>query len=181
MSEESGDDTLHLHVSVGDVTIEVNGNVDNAETWFEALQEDYLGDIDPDILAKAIKGDGGPSENPEAEQSNHSGSSPSSKGKSKSLTEYYRMADNPTKQDSALIVGWYLEYHENESDFTKPEIEERAKDAKVSLGANVSRDLSSQVKNSHLEKVDERDGQDAYHLTLTGEEYVENELLGSKE
>lgn len=110
-----------------------------------------------------------------------SDSTASTSGKSRSLTEFYKQVDNPTKRDTALIVGWYLEYQEEQSDFTKPEIEARAQDAKISLGANVSRDLSKQVEESHLAKVDERDGQDAYHLTLTGEEYIKNEVLSQAE
>ncbi|MCJ0618160.1 hypothetical protein JZX76_01040 [Haloarcula hispanica] len=178
MSDES--ETLHLHVSVGEITIEVDGPVDDAETWFEALREDYLGDVDPETVANAVTAESNP--NPSREgNGNPSGHQAQSSGKSKSLQEFYKLANDPTKRDSALIVGWYLEYHEGQDNFTKPEVEERATDAKISLGANVSRDLSNQVKDSYLEKVDERDGQDAYHLTLTGEEYVESELLNKSE
>lgn len=101
--------------------------------------------------------------------------------KSRSLQEYFVQASDATKRDAALIVGWYLEYQEDQSNFIKSEVENQARDAKVSLGANVSRDLSKQINEGHLMKVDKRDGQDAYHLTLTGEEYVERELLAVEE
>lgn len=164
-------------MSIGDVTVEVEGPVDEAETWFESLREDYLDDIDREAVEAAANGSGSTTENPDAPQTDAPDAGPTTSGKSRSLTEFYRSTDNPTKRDAALIVGWYLEYHEEQTDFTKPEIEEKAKDSKIGLGANVSRDLSKQVEEGHLEKVDERDGQDAYHLTLTGEEYVQEELI----
>jgi len=181
MAEESENETLHLRVTVGDITVEAEGPIDDAETWFESLREDYLGDVDDETLEAVANGSGETAGDSPTAQNPDPSTASSGAGKSRSLTEYYKQADGPTKQDSALIVGWYLEYHEDQSDFTRPEIEERAQDAKISLGANVSRDLSNQVGNSHLEKVDERDGQDAYHLTLTGEDYVEGELLEVRE
>lgn len=178
MVGESDTEELHLRVSVGDITVEVEGPMDDAETWFESLREDYLSEVDVETLEAAADGSRSIASNPTSDTANPASSANSaSSGKSRSLPEFYKTADDPTKRDSALIVGWYLEYHEDQDDFTKPEVEDRAQDAKISLGANVSRDLSDQVKDSNLEKVDERDGQDAYHLTLTGEEYVEGELL----
>ena len=175
---EEDDDNLHLRVSIGDITIEAAGPVDEAESWFEALREDYLSNVDSETIEKAVDGSGSIATNPESDSASPDNSADTmSSRKSRSLVEFYKTAENPTKRDSALIVGWYLEYHEDQDDFIKPEVEERAQDAKISLGANVSRDLSNQVNNGHLEKVDERDGQDAYHLTLTGEGYVEENLL----
>jgi len=171
------DDSLHLRVSVGDITIEAAGPIDEAESWFEALREDYLSEIDADTLESAA--DGGSvatNSEPDSADPNTSVDTKSSQ-KSRSLTEFYKTAENPTKRDSALIVGWYVAYHDGQDHFTKPDVDERAQDAKISLGANVSRDLSNQVSDGNLAKVDERDGQDAYHLTLTGEEYVEEHLL----
>lgn len=181
MVEEPEDGNLHLRVSIGDITIEAAGPVDEAESWFEALREDYLSEVDAETLEAALDGSDAGTSTPETDSETTTSSASTSSGKSRSLTEYYKTADDPTKRDSALIVGWYLEYHENQDDFTRPEVEERAKDAKIGLGANVSRDLSNQVKDGHLEKVDERDGQDAYHLTLTGEEYVQGDLLENDE
>lgn len=177
MATENEDNNLHLLISVGGVTIEVEGPVDDAEAWFETLREDYLSQIDDDVLEAAagriteeqIKGT--PADPPNFD-------SKGNKKKSKSLAEYYKETDNPTKQESALIVGWYLEYHEDQDNFTSKEIEHRAQDAKISLGANVARDLREQVGQGHLKRVDERDGNDAYYVTRTGEAYIEEELLG---
>lgn len=97
--------------------------------------------------------------------------------KDQSLPEYYRMADSPTKSDSALIVGWYMEQEEGVRGFTSSEISDRAQEARIQLGANVSRDLSKQIQLANLMKVSESGGRAVYSLTRTGEEYVEDELL----
>jgi hypothetical protein len=178
MADDSQSESLRLHVSIGDVTINVEGPVDEAETWFEGLREDYLGDLDAEIVQAATDGAGAVSQATTGQLSPEPTSAASESAKTRSLTEFYREADDPTKQDSALIVGWYLEYHEGYSNFTPPEVEEKAQSAKISLGANLSRDLSSQVESGNIEKVDEREGNDAFHIALTGEEYVEEELLG---
>ncbi|UIP00405.1 hypothetical protein Hbl1158_03305 [Halobaculum sp. CBA1158] len=177
MADDSDSESLRLHVSIGDVTVDVEGPVDEAETWFEGLREDYLSDVDTEAVQAAADGAGSVSQDTGGKSKNETGGSTASRTKTRSLTEFYKESDNPTKQERALIVGWYLEYHEDLDDFTSTEVEERAQDAKIGLGANVSRDLSNQAGNGRLEKVDEREGKDAYHLTLTGEEYVQEELL----
>jgi len=181
MPEESESETLHLRVTVGDITVEVEGPTDDAETWFESLREDYLGEVDDETLEAAADGAGIAANGGGAQQVSGTDQSQAASGKSRSLAEYYKGATDMTKRDAALFVGWYLELHEGEDNFTKPEVEERAKDAKINLGKNVSRDLSNQVGDGHLQKVDERDGKDAYQLTLTGEDYVQDELLGGAE
>lgn len=177
MADNPGSESLRLHVSIGGVMIDVEGPVDEAETWFEGLREDYLSDVDTETIQAAADGAGSVLESSPNQSGKEQGSTTTTSGKSRSLTEFYRGADNPTKKDAALIVGWYLEYHEDKPNFTSSEIKETAQDAKISLGANVSRDLSTQVESSHIEKVDEREGKDAYHLTVTGEEYVQDDLL----
>lgn len=177
MDDDTPSENLRLHVKIGEVTIDVEGPVDEAETWFEGLREDYLGDLDAETIQAAAYRADPVSKEPTDQPAPETESDANQSGKTRSLTEYYREAENPTKKDAALIVGWYLEYKEDKSDFTSSEIKERAQDAKISLGANVSRDLSSQVENGYIEKVEEREGKDAFHLTITGEEYVEEELL----
>lgn len=169
MSE--GDD-LKLHVSIGEVAIEVEGPVDEAETWFEALREDYLADVDGATVAEAATASSTTDKSPTSQDTNNP------QGKTRTLAEFYQTTDGLSKKDTALLTGWYLEKHENQDDFTRPEIEEMAQSAKLTLGKNVGRDIGYQVEDGYLAEVDERDGDTAYYVTLTGEEYVENELLG---
>jgi len=174
-SEDESPDSLRLHVSIGNATVEVEGPAAEAETWFEALREDFLPEVDTTIVETTASQT---STNPDgASESGSSGGEDSSSGKSRSLPEYYNMAGDIIKRDRALLVGWYLEYHEDEDDFTSKEVESRAQDAKIGLGQNVSRDLSTQVQEGRLDVVDQRNSSDAYHLTRSGEEYIENDLL----
>ncbi|RZH67990.1 hypothetical protein [Natrinema altunense] len=174
MSEgEQSDDTLRLHVSVGDVTVEVEGTVDEAETWFEALREDYLTNIDSN--------EGQPSNSSSATNSDGSGSQVKTDGsqkKSRTLAEFYQMVEDISKRDTALLTGWYLENQEGLSTFTKDDLRQKAKSAKLTLGKNVSRDLSNQIADGNLAEDGDQDGDQAYYVTLTGEEYIEEELLG---
>lgn len=174
-SEGESPESLRLHVSIGNATIEVEGPVADAETWFEALREDFLPDVDTTtVVTTSRQSSTTPDGGSEAANSNQEGSS---SGKSRSLPEFYKMAGDLIKRDRALLVGWYLEYHEDAGNFTSKEVESRAQNAKIGLGQNVSRDLSKQVEEGRLDAVDERNGSDAYHLTRSGEEYIDNDLL----
>lgn len=177
MAEETEGDNLHLRVSVGDITIEAAGPIDEAESWFEALREDYLSDVDPETIEGQINGvSDSNSSNPSTEPQDTSDSK-----KSRTLPEYYQMTNGITKKDTALLTGWFIETKNGEDDFTKGEIEEEAQSAKLNLGKNVSRDLSYKVEDGHLAEVGERNGNPSFHVTITGEEYVENELLEGEE
>lgn len=174
-SEGESSESLRLHVSIGNAAVEVEGPAAEAETWFEALREDFLPDVDTTTVETTTSQ---PPTNPNgASESGGSGGEDCSSTKSRSLPEYYKMAGDINKRDRALLVGWYLEYHEDESDFTSKEVRSRAQDAKIGLGQNVSRDLSKQVQEGRLDVVNQRNGSDAYHLTRSGEEYVQKDLL----
>jgi hypothetical protein len=166
-------DSLHLHVRIGDITIEVEGPVDEAETWFEALRKDYLEDLDGGTVQNA----GSNSGSSDSSSSSGQQTDDNRQEKSRTLAEYYKNTDGLSKKDTALLTGWYLEKHEGQDDFTRPEVQDEAQSAKLKLGANVARDLGRQVKDGNLAEVDERDGNTAYHLTITGEDYVDEELL----
>ncbi|QLK26371.1 hypothetical protein HYG81_01760 [Natrinema zhouii] len=173
MEEETEEEELYLHVSVGDVTVEVKGPLDEAETWFEALKEDHLTNLD----SRAVSGHSNGSESNNQDNPTSTRANGGAKQKNRTLTEFYQMTDGITKKDTAFLTGWYLEIQEGRDDFTRKEIEEKAKSAKLTLGANVGRDLNYKVEDGHLAEVGERDGDVTYHVTITGEEYVENELI----
>lgn len=175
MPEENDNDTLRIKVSVGDTTVEVEGPVGDVQPRFDALREEYL-----------IPGATGMSTNqdPSGRSESNGGTTQStiSTGKQRTLGEFYRQTDNLSKKDTALLTGWYLEIKEEIRPFTSEEVEEKGKQTKMSLGANVSRDLSSQVENGYLGlEEDEMKGKSGFYVTLTGEEYVENELLAGGE
>ncbi|SFL21851.1 hypothetical protein SAMN04487950_2863 [Halogranum rubrum] len=149
------EDTFQIRVSQGDVTVEVSGNREFVEKRFDDLQQTYLqSDGDQELV--------------QMEQS--------TPRKPISLGELYTTATISYKRDAALLVGWYLESVEGQEDFSKSELQNRALKAKVELGKNLSRDLSTLVENGLLREVGRRDGEKTYYLTRTGESYADEEL-----
>lgn len=147
-----------LHVSVGEVSIEVSGSKEFVDNKFDELEATYLEDTtDPDAYT--------------ADTSQRSGAS-----KGLTLSEVYTAASISYKREAALFVGYFLEQFEGQDDFTKSEIEERAVQAKVELGKNLSRDLSKLINQGYLSEVGERNGESTYYLTRTGENHVEEDF-----
>jgi|GEM_PF-2221728 len=188
---------LSISVSVGDVSVEISGRADDVELWYDVVKNDILEPLDDEVIRAAAEstgsvavptaqGDGGT-----AQGSGDEGESPADtdnpsadnsgtdrRTADDTLPEYYKMTDSPTKKDRALLVGWFLT-QQGDGEFTKVEVEQEAKDARIELGSNVSRDLRYQVGDGHISKVDESDGSPVYQMTRTGDEYVEEELLKS--
>lgn len=152
-------DTHAIRIERGDVAVEVAGSREFVEKRFDELSDIYL---EGDISA----------ESPDQQSAPATNSSP----KQAALGELYTAADIQYKRDAALLVGWYLEYVEGQDNFIKSEIEECALQAKVELGANLSRDLSTLIENGNLQEVGSRSGEKAYYLTRSGENYVTNEF-----
>lgn len=147
-----------IRVSRGDTTVEVSGDQDFVDERFDELCQRYLTDREEDSAST-----------PETDQN-------LKQKKQIALGELYATADITYKRDAALLVGWYLEIIQSQEDFTKSEIEERALRAKVELGKNLSRDLSTLVEHGYLREVSRRDSEKTYYLTRTGESYVNDEL-----
>lgn len=160
---------LRLHLTVGDVSIKVEGEPEKAELKFEALRQEFI-----DTPAPVQAGDDDGSSHTTTSGSTANG------GKQISLSELYQSSDDMTKRDRILLIGHYKEKYENQDDFTRQEIEDAAQDSKIQLGANVSRDFRLQIEDGYLTQVGERDGDKAYYLTRTGEDYVSNELLSDE-
>jgi hypothetical protein len=164
MSEES--DHHRLRVTAGEVTVEVEGDKEFVEEQFAELEEEYLDEPTP---VETTSG--------ESESGSPGGFVPGgSEGKPLTLSEIGREIDLPYKRDAALLTGWYLEHVEGMDEFTRSDIEEKAKESKVELGANVPRDISTLVERGLLVQVGQRESSKTYYTTRTGEEYVLVEL-----
>lgn len=198
-----GDDSeLSISVSVGEVSVEVSGRADQVELWYDVLKSDILDHVDEELVRAAAKSTGSPVVTPptgdgsadESEvrangdentvETNDVASGDDETNKStldRTLPEYYKMAGGSdlAKKDRALLVGWFLAQRKDGT-FTNTAVTEEAKDAQMTLGSNVSRDLRHQVGDGRISKVDESDGSPVYQMTITGEEYVE-ELLNTAE
>ncbi|MEZ3143861.1 hypothetical protein [Halobaculum sp. MBLA0143] len=206
MSEEhdgevvDGDESeLSISVSVGEVSVELSGRADEVEFWYDVLQNEVLEHLDEETIRAAAESPGpaaAPTVYSDGEAAQVSGNEAESLTDSdttsadnsetnrrtadRTLPEYYKMTDSPTKKDRALLVGWFLT-QQGDGEFTKPELQQEAKDARIELGSNVSRDLRYQVRDGHISKIDESDGSPVYQMTRTGDEYVEEELLENDE
>lgn len=165
----SNDDTedLKLHVSVGDVTVEVEGAGEEVETWFEALRNDYL---PPNSEIPTQTSSDGGEEGPASKQNLTEG---------KTLANFYNEADDPNKSETALLIGWYLAHEKDESNFTAAEVDDAADTYQISVGKNIPRDLKRHVSNGLLDPNAVRNGNQAYKLTGEGDEYVQNEVLAN--
>ena len=167
MSEQNDiEPALRLHVSVGETTVEVEGPANTTREQFSALREEFLIET---------------GRSTETEQNSQTESATTETAqKQRSLGEFYQRVDNPTKQDTTILTGWYSEQYEGLSEFTQAEIENTATGSKLTLGADVPRDIRRLVKKGYMAENDTRDGEATYIVTIDGEEYVENELLNSK-
>lgn len=167
-SMSDGDtEALKLHVSVGDVTVEVEGTGEEVETWFEALRNDYLPPNSE--LPSKTSAQGG--ENETGSKQNVT--------EGKTLANFYNDAADPNKSETALLIGWYLAHENDESNFTPAEVQDAADTYQLSVGKNIPRDLKGHVSDGLLDPNAERNGNQAYKLTESGDEYVQNEILAS--
>ena len=149
--------TYCIQVSQGGTTVKVAGDKEFVEEQFEDLREEYFANQTESVPPSA--------ENPT-----------DSRQKQVALGELYATSDLSYKRDAALLVGWFLESVEGQDDFTKSEIEDRARKAKVEIGKNLSRDLSTLVEKGYLQEVGRRMGEKAYYLTRTGESRIRDEF-----
>jgi len=159
-------DHHRIRVTAGKVTVEVEGTEEFVEEQFAELEEKYL---DEPALVETTSGG--------SESGSSGGFTPGgSDGKPLTLSEIGREINLPYKRDAALLVGWYIEHVEGMDEFTRSDIQEKAKESKVELGANVPRDISTLVERGLLVQVGERESSKTYYTTRTGEEYVLEEL-----
>lgn len=160
------DDIYSIELSVGGFSLSVSGSQEFVEDQFFKLYEDY------DVEELNHSGMGGST----VEEAENKGErEKTAKGDGKTINEYLADSGASTKQDNALVVGWYLEYIEGQEDFTASEVEAKGKKEKVPLGSRVKRDLNENAKKGYLHSPDQRDGEDTYWVTDSGEEYLGDE------
>lgn len=152
-------DKRRIRLTMDDVTVEVEGPKDYVNEKFDELYNEYVNkDIGP------------------FNQEHSSIDSGSRKEKLPSLAEIYNECTVPYKRDSILLIGWGLEKIEDYENFNRSEIQEKATSAKIEVGKNIPRDMTTLIEKGYLKELDERDGFKTYHLTRSGENYVENEM-----
>ncbi len=196
-----GDDSeLSISISVGDVSVEVSGRADKVEFWYDVVKNDVLEPLDEETIRAAAEstsptaathyaGGGVTRESEEEANGSAAGSNTKSTADNgadesmpeRTLPEYYNIAGGSdlTKKDRALLVGWFLTQREGVDDFSSGDVEQKAKEAQIAIGSNVSRDLRKQVGDGHIVETNESESPSTYQPTITGQEYVEEELVKS--
>jgi len=153
-------ENVTLKLTIGPFSAEVSGPPEYAEKKLEELVGRYLSNS---IKAPGIE----------------SGSAPSSvlqvsEGKKKrSPSEVAKRAGNQT--DRALLLGYYMEKVSGQPSFTTNDIRTLGSEAKYSF-TNISDSVAGLVRRGLMMSAGDKDGNRAYTLTATGEEYAESLL-----
>ncbi len=149
-----------LRLSIGTFSVEVSGPSKYAEKKLEDLIAKYL--------SSSVKSGGSDSSVSATSSLQHSPGK-----KKRSPSEILKRAANQT--DRALLLGYYVEKMESQTSFTTTELGARGKEAKYSF-TNISDSVARLVGRGLMMSAGEKEGQRAYTLTATGEEYAESLL-----
>lgn len=95
------------------------------------------------------------------------------KGKKLSPPEFLKKLKGANQTDRAIALGYYLEHMESQSNFSTTELRDLARAAKNPF-TNVSDSVARLVARGLMMSAGEKDGQRAYALTASGEEYIES-------
>lgn len=167
------DNTCSIELSLGDVSLGVSGPQGFVETQFDELYEKHGFDA-IDVSEPAI----------DVSADNSMGSDDAVGGKPQeeseptvdaALNELLSHSDIKTKQDTTLVVAWYLIAGRGQDDLTISEVREEAERSQVELGEKVPRDLKSNVGKGFLGATGEqREDEDTYEITDTGKEHLKD-------
>ncbi len=94
-------------------------------------------------------------------------------GKKLAPSEFLRKVSPKNQPDRALVLAYYLEKVDGQSSFTTGELADKAREAKSPFG-NVSDVVGKLAARGLMMSAGEKEGQRAYALTASGEEYVES-------
>jgi hypothetical protein len=92
------------------------------------------------------------------------------------LRDFVQGKKTDSNLDYLILVGYYLEKIVGMNVFTKDELERYARDNKIPLGKNLFRDLAGLEERKLIEAYGEKDGLDAFRLTMKGERFFQEEL-----
>lgn len=157
------DKDSQIEIKVGSKMLSVSGSEDFVEEHFFDLYEEHEFE---DVQA-AHSGSSSPEDHSTSDKEDI-------REIGKTLNEYLADSEVSTKQDNALVTGWYIEQVKGQNDFTPSEVQEEADSAKVPLGVKLKRDLDENVQKGYLHSPGERNGEERYWVTDSGEEYLED-------
>lgn len=102
-------------------------------------------------------------------------------GKKLSLGEFIQDHDTSSHKKKVLVIGYFLENHEGQEEFTSEDIASAYRKAKVKPPATPTDIISKTAEDEHSMEVGEDDGLKNWVLTRTGEDRVKSELKEEKD
>lgn len=145
-----------IKLSMGSFAVEVTGPAEYAEKKVEELVGRYFGAGKTNIAETTSV-------------TNALGAG----GKQVSAAEFLRKVGHKNQTDRGLVLGYYLEHMKSQSNFTTSELGGLGIEVKQPF-TNISDIVSRLVSRGLMMSSGEKEGQRAYALTASGEEYVES-------
>ena len=145
-----------IKLSIGSFAVEVSGPAEYAEKKLEELVGRYFG------AGKTATAEHAPAMSLLEQE-----------GKKLSAAEFLRKVGHKNQTDRGLVLGYYLERMSSKPSFTTSELGELGIQTKQPF-TNISDIVSRLVSRGLMMSSGEKDGQRAYALTASGEEYVES-------
>jgi len=147
-----------IKLAIGSFTVEVTGPRQYAESKLEELVGRYLSSSTRPSTSESAP-------RIALEQ----------QGKKTSPSEFLKKLKGTNQTDRAIALGYYLERMDSQSNFNTTELRNLGKAAKHPF-TNVSDSVARLVARGLMMSAGEKDGQRAYALTASGEEYIESML-----
>ncbi len=144
-----------VKLSIGNFSVEVTGDQQYVDQRFEELVSRFL-------TSRRL---------PSSEAAAAGSVPQESGGKKVSAAEFMKGASAQNQTDRAMLLGYYLEKVEAWASFTTTDLAHWGKEIKRPFG-NVSDVVAKLTARGLMMSSGDKDGQRAYALTATGEEYV---------
>ena len=154
-----------LKLTLGSFAVEVSGPQEYADAKFEELVARYT----------SGKGASGSESRPQSQAS----SSMEVQGKKLSASELIKKSNARNQSDIAVVLGYFMEKNSGIASFTSTELGNLAKETKRPF-ANSSDLVAKLTARGLMMSAGEKEGQRAYAITASGEEYVESMLQSER-
>jgi hypothetical protein len=149
-----------LKLAIGNFATELTGPSEYVDKKFEDIVTRFLTGTKKNLAESSISAQDAPA------------------GKQLSASEFVRSPKVNSQADVALLLGYFMEHHQALKSFTSSELADMANATKRPFG-NPSDTVAKLTGRGMLMSAGDKEGQRAYALTASGEEYVES-LLETK-
>jgi predicted transcriptional regulator len=152
-------ENVTIRLTIGNFSVEITGPPEYAEKKLEELVGRYLTTAKPAPISEVRQ----------------SSALVAASGKQMAPGEFLKKVPTTSQPDRAAALAYFLENARSMKSFTTTELNEIAREAKTPFG-NVSDVVYRLVSRGLMMSAGDKEGQRAYALTASGEEYVESIL-----